>query len=191
MNAQELHDLLAQQDNRITSHPMFVVQQRRERWETDDPGDASVRKVWKDRDWADITDPDRIRALEEWEDNGWGLDPHKPEEATPYYCFHDIEDVQWFLTEVAADRYVEENRHNLHEPRVYVKSGWRNREMQEIRGKHIPTLAMIERALADGAWITKLGERFKVSVNGRHSVEDSLLDALRSAGYTPSKPTGS
>jgi hypothetical protein len=49
----------------------------------------------------------------------------------PYVEHWEI--VQTFLTEKAADRYIAENRHNLHEPRTYVIGAYRNHEWKALR----------------------------------------------------------
>lgn len=41
--------------------------------------------------------------------------------------------VQPFFTKAGAERYIEENGHNLKHPRVYVYSAFRNREWQAMR----------------------------------------------------------
>lgn len=43
------------------------------------------------------------------------------------------ETVQSFFTRQGADWYIEKNRHNLEEPRIYVDSAHRNEEWQLIR----------------------------------------------------------
>ena len=41
--------------------------------------------------------------------------------------------VQPFFTLKGAERYIEDNRHNLRQPRVYIYSAYRNYEWQAIR----------------------------------------------------------
>jgi hypothetical protein len=41
--------------------------------------------------------------------------------------------IQPFFTEKAAQEYINANRHNLVEPRIYVESGYRNYEWQAVR----------------------------------------------------------
>ena len=76
----EISERLKTQDNRITSSPIFVVEQSRR--------------------------------------------------------FGVFEFVQACFTEAAAQQYIDENKHNLKKPRIYVYSGDRNREWQAVR-KHL------------------------------------------------------
>jgi hypothetical protein len=46
---------------------------------------------------------------------------------------HNYEFVQGFYTRRAANRYLEANKHNLCDPRIYVDSLYRNKEMIAIR----------------------------------------------------------
>lgn len=45
---------------------------------------------------------------------------------------HEVKTVATFFTEKAADRYIEENRHNLNAPYTFVSSAHRNEEMQAV-----------------------------------------------------------
>ncbi len=93
---------LLMQDNRMTSHPMFVVQQKR-----------------------------RIYGLgEEYTEQFATVDFEESERVG----YKDIfEFVTCFFTNKAAEEYIETNAHNLIEPRVYVDSGWRNKQWQAVR----------------------------------------------------------
>ena len=41
--------------------------------------------------------------------------------------------VEVFFTNTSAEAYIEQNRHNLENPYIYIASGWRNREWIMMR----------------------------------------------------------
>jgi hypothetical protein len=126
---QKIAEHVRTQDNAITADPIFVVQQRVRIYGMDpDVDDVSI--VWLDscNDNAEITG-DELNELEAKYDAGF----HVPNE---YYRtgYKDTwEFVQPFFTRKAAEAYIEVMRHRLTDPRVYVESGYRNREWQAIR----------------------------------------------------------
>lgn len=99
---------LRTQDNRITSHPIFFVQQKRRFYGVG----GTDNKVW-------------MRDGEE-------CDPHTRGSVLVGYIDTWV-NVQPFFTEAGAKSYLECNGHNLKEPRIYVESGWRNEEWQAVR----------------------------------------------------------
>lgn len=110
-------ELLAQ-DNRATSHPIFMVQ-------------VVKRICGMDRDYAESF---------EWVDSeGNHSEQNKRGSKKVYY--RDIwTNVQPFFTERAARDYMNRNRHNLRqdgEPRIYVESGHRNEEWIALRAAFI------------------------------------------------------
>lgn len=111
------------QDNRATSHPIFVVQER-----------------------------NRIYGFESgWEQGTEETTSGDGESLTLNYrdvwdCYRDVWDwVQPFLTCKAAEDYIAANRHNLIDPRIYVASAYRNEEWQLMQ--RVPALAAELRAL--------------------------------------------
>lgn len=112
------------QDSRITKNPIFVVQQKRRYFGIDDADQIA----WMDDEW-DQVDEARAAELEE----AFDLDGKKPTGFTRVGYQDRWEYVMPFFTETGAQRYLEENAHNLKEPRIYVESGYRNREWEAIR----------------------------------------------------------
>lgn len=91
--------------------PDFSWENLEEHYYVDDAGDyfdslEEVREYFEDEDIDE--DDDRIEV---------------------YYSATVWEDINHHLTRESAERYIEENRHNLHGPRVYVKSLNRCKEM--------------------------------------------------------------
>ena len=121
--ARELHE----QDNRSTSLPIFVVQQK-ELTTVSEDGDEYR---WYTADDYEEVSEDVANDLEcQWELHGEEPDGYYRVELRTTWVF-----VQPFLTMKAAERYMLENGHNLHQPRVHVYSGHQNHEWQAIR-KH-------------------------------------------------------
>lgn len=122
---------MAAQDNRHTAEPIFVVQRRVRDW--------GYEQGWADdfcwvdaEECDDISDPDRIAAIEQIV-----ATEGEPPDGVRRVGYRDRwEFVQPFFTEAAARRYLEDNRHNLEgpePPRIYVESAWRNCEWKAIR----------------------------------------------------------
>lgn len=123
----KISGLINTQDNRITSHPMFLVQQK-------------VRTTGFDPDYADNSqlcwigddgevDEETSKGLFEDYENGKYVDS--------FYTLTGFVDSWEFVTccftNSGAEEYIRVNGHNLNEPRVYVASGFRNFEFQAVR----------------------------------------------------------
>lgn len=119
---------LRTQDNRITSDPIFIVQQKTRVW-LGDSGDYSDTHIWVNSDWDEVYDEDKIAELNVLDENGEDI----PERYYKSYYRDEWRAVQPFFTEAGAQAYIAINGHNLTEPRIYVESGWRNAEWQELR----------------------------------------------------------
>lgn len=122
---------MAGQDNLATAHPVFCVQQRRRIYGLD-PEYADTF-AWLTEDGDAEASPEEAAAL-----TAAYLDPlHvEVEEPSGYHRVAYLDQwvfVQAFLSQQGADRYIEENRHNLTDPRVYVESAYRNDEWQAVR----------------------------------------------------------
>jgi len=118
------------QDNRATFQPIFVVQQKRRIYGMDDD---ACEKVWI-YDGSEIanTAKDLENFLREYEmTKAEAVDQGSLYE-TGYMDIY--ESVQPFFSQKAADDYIESNRHNLKDPRVYTDSAYRNTEWQAVRG---------------------------------------------------------
>jgi len=115
------------QDSRATAHPIYVVQQRRRVFGF---GPAcSDDASWINDEGYEVTDP----ATVEWLDNEWVNSGDNPE-GYVRAAYQDFwEWVQPFFSQRAAEDYIDANRHNLTDPRVYVASGYRNDEWICVR----------------------------------------------------------
>jgi hypothetical protein len=115
------------QDNQCTSDPLFVVQEQRRILGID--SDYSEDYVWLheyDHEY-EAEEAEAVELDERWDAglpcSGWDK-------------IHFIElwqSVTVCFTARAAEAYIEANRHNLRNPRVYVDSAYRNAEIQAIR----------------------------------------------------------
>lgn len=128
----ELHT----QDNRITADPLFCVQQQRTVW-------GMAEGYSDDFKWFDANDPeshyeeDEIYAeIREHHGIDECLDLQIDPEDFGYkkvYFKRYWDFVTAHFTEKAADRYLQENAHNLDNPRVFVTSQYRCDEWNRVR----------------------------------------------------------
>lgn len=122
------------QDNLATENPIFMVQQRRRlygmSWEYTD------NCTWVHEDGGEEIDEDgRVELEESWQTNGCTYI-----DGCHRVGYVDIwENVQPFFTRKGAEEYLRVNGHNLRpETRIFVESGWRNREWADIRATLAP-----------------------------------------------------
>lgn len=128
-NIQKLIKNLREQDNRITSNPIFMVQRKERTYGFD--MNYSDDHIWLDRG-DEIYDEELIAELNRKDENYDDIDSRY------YKCYYrdDWINVQPFFTEVAANQYLDINAHNLdgrENCRIYVESGYRNEEWRIIR----------------------------------------------------------
>jgi len=133
----EIGQLLRTQDNRITAHPIFVVQ-RKVRVYGIDP-DLAGEHVWHHSDGSDA-DAEMTALLDEDYERGHRI----PGEWNRTWYHEHWAWVQPFFTEEGAKEYLRVNGHNVRgETRIYVESGFRNAEWQAVRehlmGMEAPT----------------------------------------------------
>jgi len=126
-----LEEELRTQDNRITSDPIFMVQERC-RLHGFDVVQCETPVAWIHTDGDDVTEasePEKFKELEAY------YDQHckEPEDWTRTGYIDRWENVQPFLTEKAADEYIRLNHHRHKKLRTYVESGYRNPEWQLLR----------------------------------------------------------
>jgi len=98
------------QDNLATAGPIFVVQQKRRLYGLDPAYTETF--VWMNSDGEEADENERatrVGYLDQWE--------------FVTACF----------TQGAAQRFIDENAHNLKEPRIFVESSYRNYEWQAVR----------------------------------------------------------
>lgn len=115
---------LKNQDNRATEIPIFLVQKKRRYYGCDASGDY----VWLDGEGEEA---DEIKS-EELDEQSI-QDFKEPEGWTKVGYYDAWEFVTSCFTEQGCKDYLEVNGHNLGETRIYVESGWRNREWQTVR----------------------------------------------------------
>lgn len=116
------------QDNQLTAHPMFLVEQRRRIYGIDTDYDPSI--AWLHEDEAVEVDADTATKLEAQ----YRQDLNDSPEGYRRVGYHE----QWQLvtccfTQAAADLYITQNAHRFRELRVYVDSGYRNHEWIAVR----------------------------------------------------------
>ena len=121
-----------QQNNHYTAHPIFLVQQRRRFYGLDPNYCDNI--VWLHEDEA-VEVPADLAAQLERGYNGGEPDGYR---RTAYVDTWEF--VQCFFTRQAAEDYINRQRHNMKDPRVYVDSGHRNPEWQTLRA-HLALLA--------------------------------------------------
>jgi hypothetical protein len=125
----ELAHELKFQDNRITSFPLYVVQQTRRILGMDTDYCDQIAYVWKD-------DPEYIWFTEEEAMKEVLNSGYKDEEfdnvivETGYIDIWEMVSVH--LTEKAAQLYIDQNSHNLRSPRIYVSSQYRCHEFNNV-----------------------------------------------------------
>jgi len=118
------------QDNLATGNPILMVQRRRRIYGMDPAGDYAT--VWLSEDGDFEADEAESAELEAWY-NLMGDDEHNGFRRLAY--IDTWENVQPFFTRHGAARYLVVNGHNLRpETRIYVESGWRNQEWEDVRG---------------------------------------------------------
>jgi hypothetical protein len=123
---------ITSQNNRITSHPIFFVQDTFRIYGEPDRDDfyGIDEAVWVYAETNEEATPSQTRALNRMAHSrvfsvpaGWVR--------VPYIEF--TQNIQPFFTEVGAQAYIDANRHNLHSPSIYVASAWRNLEWRALR----------------------------------------------------------
>lgn len=145
---------IATQDVRATSHPMYCVRQaqytrhlsgwlyaERVVWSDEDGNDAHGKLAEDLEETFRGTTRKHLDAVFDAETSDYlRIDGEPPLTDTEYtktyyrYAVHtNFEVVAAFFTNKSAETYIEENRHNLRDPHVYVDSGYRNYEWQFVR----------------------------------------------------------
>jgi hypothetical protein len=116
---------IATQDNRCTSLPVFMVEQKRRIWGMEEGDDYEWLETGE---WIAASD-DEVEDLEE---HLLIYGEEKKGFTRRYYT--DIwEFCTACFTEQGCKDYLAANGHNLNEPRIYVHSGYRNSEWELIR----------------------------------------------------------
>lgn len=123
----EIGARLRTQDNRITQDPIFLVERKVRDYGYDSEYADEYHWVDFDGDWV-VADEDESDRLDEVAEAGDSTGRWEK-----IYYKERWEFVQPFLTEVAAQHYIDQNSHNLGETRIWGASGHRNWELIELR----------------------------------------------------------
>lgn len=123
----EIGHQIRTQDNRTTSEPIFIVQQRKRIFGLDP--DYTEDTVWVNAAGAcETADDDERRELDAKEAAG---------ESTDGWVKTGFMDIWEFVTpcftEKGCQEYIEANGHNLTEPRIYAATAYRNEEFIFLR----------------------------------------------------------
>jgi len=127
-------ELIRTQDNACTAEPIFTVQSRRRIYGLD--SSFSDDFVWLNEDGDEIDEQDRVEHLDEVDDDGGDTEL---EGVTKAYYIDIWEHKTSCLTEQGAKDYIEAMGHHMVDPRIYVESGWRNKEWIMLR-EYLKTL---------------------------------------------------
>ena len=124
-----LANRLKTQDNRITANPLYCVQQKRRIYGIDLEYDPQILYQWaEDPDYSWET---REEAEQELLKDDISLDDF--EKYIQEVGYIDIwEFVTAHLTEKAAQLYIDQNKHNLKSPRIFVSSQYRCHEFNNV-----------------------------------------------------------
>ncbi len=131
---QEISNNLKTQDNRITSLPIFVVQQKRRIYGIDT--DYSDECVWltNDGECQEVDQETADKLTITWLNGGNDAGNRLFVSDYTRTAYIDIwEFCTCCFTEAGAEAYIAANGHNLKEHRIYVESGYRNIEFETIR----------------------------------------------------------
>lgn len=125
----KIGELIRTQDNRFTSHPLFVVEKK--------VVDAGYEDGYADfYQWVDFEN-DYYEADEEEAAHLDAMLAHDPESLPTGWakigCKIRWEFVTCCFTEQGCKDFLKVNGHNVGESRIYVYSGWRNYEWQDVR----------------------------------------------------------
>lgn len=122
-----LGHLLRTQDNRITAHPMFAVQQKVIDYGYDEEYGDVYEWINPAEDFREA-DPVEHTELDRKDDNCEPIGSWRK-----LYYKERWEFVTACFTEKGCKDYIKANGYNLKEPRIYVYSGYRNQEWIYLR----------------------------------------------------------
>lgn len=140
----EIGRLILTQDNRITSDPIFMVQERKRTFGIADAYTDNF--AWIDQDSGDYREatPAEGKRLQEKQDEGKPTVMRGLKYERVGYADEWVH-VQPFFTEKAADDYVASQKHRHSVPlRVYVESGHRNPQWRLLRRIFMDTAMAVD-----------------------------------------------
>lgn len=130
---QEISIQLKTQHNSYTTLPIYTVQQRRRMYGMDPDYGGEV--VWIYSDEGDEVDKVKADRLEEQYTETCDI----PEDYIRTSYIDTWEYVTMFFTRKAAQEYIDKYHYNMNDPRIYVDSGYRNKEWELVRN-HLMSL---------------------------------------------------
>lgn len=136
---QFIADRMKGQDSHSTKDPIYCVQNRRRSYGPTTSSDTCVwvkfdgRPIEADETLAKLIEKYFEHQTEENFDAIQRLDEN-PNDWQFYGVTDTWETVTVYFTEIGAKHHINQHKHNLIEPRVYVDSGYNNPEWQAIRG---------------------------------------------------------
>ncbi len=126
----ELRAAYAEQRNRCTDAPLWLVQQKERTYGFDPQYTDGEGVVWidvyNDHNEADAEEHARIEVEYNKtgdEPDGWRRTVYRDDWVFVTACF----------TERGAEEYIRRNGHNLKEPRIYADGSYRNEEFRAVR----------------------------------------------------------
>lgn len=159
---------LADQDNRCTAEPLYIVERSRlvcpiesefaDMFAFYSEGEMVAREHWPaleehyEKTQFSMDDADKVIEIE-------GFEYDLSDNVSRYGAVEQWEAAAWFLTEEAAQEYLERNKHNLrgfNEPRIYVESMNRGVEMIVLRAALPRLVAMLDESKAQAERIKEL-----------------------------------
>jgi len=123
----ELRERLLHQDNQCTGDPVFLVQQRKRDYGYDTDYAEFDQIAWLSEGY-ECDKEDSAKLEKDYEESGT-----VPDDLTRTAYVDRWEFVQAFLTQAAAEHYVASNAHRMTDPRIFVDSGYRNKEWIRLR----------------------------------------------------------
>ena len=119
------YDVLTQ-DNRATSYPIFIVEERTKIYMVDE--EVADGHDWLNVDIEEEADAVTAKKLDKLEERGL----ENPEWRKVFYIYK-WNFVTACLTENGCKAFIQQDAHNHGELRIYAASGYKNEEWQSIR----------------------------------------------------------
>lgn len=137
------------QDNHITEAPIFIVQEKKRIY-------GISKEVSTQYAWVSTSDHCEVSKAEAATlERRFGAHGRKPKGFAKSYYIDTWRFVTACFTEAGCEAYLKINGHNLREPRIYVESGWRNKEWIFLR-----------------EWLAKIPPTYNELVNAQEGVSD-------------------
>lgn len=129
MNIEEISEQIKTQDNLATSLPIFIVQEKRRIYGLNTGYSDDIVWIY---DGDEITDENELNFINTiYKEKGENCEELEIYTRTAYIDIWEF--VTACFTRKGCEDYIEINRYNLKEPRIYVESGYRNREWEDVR----------------------------------------------------------